>query len=106
VRVLFDQGTPVPLRTYLKKHAVGTVYELGWSVLQNGELLQRAEPEGFDVFVTTDQNLRYQQAWPGRKLAIAVLLATSWPRIEKHVANVVAQIELLQVGGYVEISIH
>lgn len=55
VQVLFDQGTPVPLRRYLVTHAVSTVFEKGWSTLQNGELLNRAEREGFEVLVTTDQ---------------------------------------------------
>ena len=61
MRVLFDQGTPVPLRRYLALHAVVTVFEKGWSTLQNGELLSTAEDEGFEVLVTTDQNLKYQQ---------------------------------------------
>jgi hypothetical protein len=82
MRVLFDQGTPAPLRTLLIKHNVSTLYELGWSQLQNGEPLNQAEATGFDVFVTTDQNLKYQQNLPDRKLAIAVLLAT--PRLTKY----------------------
>lgn len=105
MRVLFDQGTPVPLRTYLASHSVTTVYELGWSELKNGDLLGRAEESGYETFVTTDQNLRYQQNLPGRRLAIAVLMATSWPRIERNVADVVIQIDGLQQGGYLEIVI-
>ena len=61
VKVLFDQGTPVPLREFLSGHEVSTAYELGWSTLRNGELLAMAEARGFQVFVTTDTNLRYQQ---------------------------------------------
>jgi hypothetical protein len=57
MRVLFDQGTPVPLRRYLPHHSVTTVFEKGWSTLQNGELLLAAEQEAFEIFVTTDQNL-------------------------------------------------
>jgi hypothetical protein len=76
VRILFDQGTPVPLRTLLTQHSVLTAYELVWSQLQNGELLKQAEMAVYDAIVTTDQNLRYQQNLPGRKLAIAVLMAT------------------------------
>jgi hypothetical protein len=105
MRVLFDQGTPVPLRSLLTKHNVTTVHELGWSQLQNGELLKRAESSGYETLVTTDQNLRYQQTLPGRKLAIAILMATSWPRIERHAPHVVAQIDGLQVGSYAEIFI-
>jgi hypothetical protein len=61
MRILFDQGTPVPLRALLPGHVVATVYELGWSQLQNGELIRQAELAGYEAFVTTDQSLRYQQ---------------------------------------------
>jgi hypothetical protein len=61
VRILFDQGTPVPLRNHLPSHEVATAFELHWSTLTNGDLLLQAEAAGFDLLVTTDQNLRYQQ---------------------------------------------
>jgi hypothetical protein len=65
---------------------VSTAYELGWSTLKNGELLAAAECNGFDVFVTTDTNLAYQQNLSNRKIAIVVLSTTSWPRIQRSVA--------------------
>ena len=105
MRVLFDQGTPVPLRALLARHDVSTVYELGWSQLKNGDLLRQAEDAGYEVLVTTDQNLRYQQKLPGRKLAIAILKTTSWPRIEAHGPHVVASIDGLQTGDCVEIEV-
>jgi hypothetical protein len=71
MRVLFDQGTPAPLRHALAPHEVSTAFELGWSNLENGRLLREAEGR-FRVFVTTDQNLRYQQNLGGRQLAILV----------------------------------
>jgi len=58
VRVLFDQGTPVPLRQLLTRHDVSTAFERGWSRLKNGELLIAAESAGFAVLVTTDTNLK------------------------------------------------
>jgi len=64
MKILFDQGTPVPLRRSLSKHKVTTAFERGWGALRNGELLQAAEAEGFDALVTTDQNLQYQQNLP------------------------------------------
>ena len=76
MRVLFDQGTPVPLRQHLTGHQVETAFELGWSRLSNGELLAAAESR-FDVLVTTDRNLRHQQSLAGRKLAVLVLPTTS-----------------------------
>lgn len=89
MRILFDQGTPSPLRRLLRGHEVSTAYELGWSRLKNGELLDAAERDGYDVFVTTDSHLQDQQNLTGRRLAIVVLLSTSWPRIER-IAEVVA----------------
>ena len=68
MRVLFDQGTPVPLRRLLTQHDVTTAHEKGWSQLKNGELLDSAEKEGFVVLVTTDANLKYQQNLTSRKL--------------------------------------
>jgi predicted nuclease of predicted toxin-antitoxin system len=94
VRILFDQGTPVPLRKHLSAHQVVTIFELGWNHLKNGELLQKAEENGFSVLVTTDQNLRYQQNLAGRKIAIVVLTTTSWPRIERAVASVAKAVVL------------
>ena len=61
MKVLFDQGTPVPLRRELAGHTIDTVYEQGWSTLSNGRLLTIAEQAGYDLLITTDQNLRYQQ---------------------------------------------
>ena len=61
MKVLFDQGTPVPLRRYLPEHRVDTAFERGWSQLRNSALLDRAEKDGYELLITTDQNLRYQQ---------------------------------------------
>ena len=57
MRILFDQGTPVPLKNHLSAHRVETAFELGWSRLTNGELLASAEGR-FDVLITTDRNLK------------------------------------------------
>lgn len=81
MRVLFDQGTPAPLRHGLPLHTVETAFERGWSTLRNGELLQAAEAAGFEVMVTTDMNLQYQQNLTERRIALVVLNTTSWPRI-------------------------
>ena len=82
MRILFDQGTPAPLRHALAGHEVATAYECGWSTLKNGELLAAAELAGFEVLVMTDQNLRRQQDLSARRIAVVVLSTTSWPRIE------------------------
>jgi hypothetical protein len=78
MRVIFDQGTPVPIRPYLVGHSVRTTAQQGWDTLSNGDLLTVAEEAGFDVFLTTDKNLRYQQNLAGRKIAIVVLGRHYW----------------------------
>lgn len=105
MRVLFDQGTPDPLRQALLGHKVSTAYERGWSSLTNGELLDVAEREGYEVFVTTDSNLKYQQNLAGRQLAIVVLLSTSWPRIRRIADRVVQAIDSATAGSYEEIEV-
>ena len=104
MRVLFNQGTPVPLRRHLALHVVATVFEKGWSTLQNGELLSTAEYEGFEVLVTTDQSLKYQQNLKNRQIAVVVLMTTSWPRIERAVNRVVAALNSVKPGGYMEVE--
>ena len=79
MKILFDQGTPVPLRQYLADHVVDTAFERGWSDLHNGELLDRAESEGYQLLITTDQNLPYQQNLAARRLAVLILMSTSCP---------------------------
>jgi predicted nuclease of predicted toxin-antitoxin system len=104
MKLLFDQGTPVPLRNHLPNHVVETAYEKGWSNLKNGDLLTLAEAEGFDVLITTDQNLRYQQNLSGRRISVLVLLTTNWPRIKKDTAPVVQLIDNMHPGSYEEID--
>ncbi len=103
MKVLFDQGTPVPLRNHLLNHVVETAYEKGWGNLKNGDLLTQAEAEGFDALITTDQNLRHQQNLSGRRIGIVVLLTTNWPRIKKNIAPVIAALDNLHPGGYAEV---
>lgn len=74
---------------------------MGWSDLDNGRLLLAAEAQ-FDALVTTDHNLRYQQDLTNRKLAIVVLPFASSPKLEKHNQKIVATIETLQPGDYVD----
>jgi hypothetical protein len=90
VRILFDQGTPAPLRHALIGHTVETAFELGWAILQNGALIAAAEEAGFEVFVTTDKNLKYQQNLEARSISILVLSTTSWPRIQLALSDVVS----------------
>ena len=105
MRILFDQGTPVPLRRYLTEHEVATAAEMDWSQLTNGELLAAATEAGFEVLVTTDQNLRYQQNLKSRKIAVVVLMSASWPRISKQTVKVAEAINVLGTSDYIEVEI-
>lgn len=104
MKILFDQGTPVPLRSALGRHDVATAFERGWHTLQNGELLAAAEAAGFEAFVTTDKNIRYQQNRDGQHLAILVLPTTDWRRIRRHTDVVARAVEALQPSAYVELT--
>jgi predicted nuclease of predicted toxin-antitoxin system len=105
VRILFDQGTPAPLRRALADHSVDTAFERGWSTLENGEFIAAAESEAFEVLVTTDKNLRYQQNLAARSIAIVVLLTTSWPRIQRSLPQVVAAVGNAAPGSYIEVRV-
>ena len=104
MKILFDQGTPLPLRRHLRPHAVDSAAELGWARLQNGELLDRAQAGGYDAFVATDQQLRHQQRLEGRRLRVLVLMTTSWPRIRPRADQVRSRLELMVEGEYDEMS--
>ena len=88
MRILFDKGTPRPLRHRLFEHEVTTSVELGWDTLANGVLLDRAEAAGFEVLLTTDQSIRHQQNMSNRQIAVVVLMTTNWPRIARNAETV------------------
>lgn len=99
MRILFDQGTPIPLKHHLPGHEIQSAFELGWSKLTNGELLAAAEGR-FDVFVTTDRNLRYQQSLTARKLAILVLPTTNWPQLQSRTDAIATAVAEIQPGEH------
>ena len=105
MRVLFDQSTPVPIRPFLKGHAVRTAAQEGWDKLRNGELLAAAEAAGFDVFLTPDKNMRYQQNLEGRKIAIVVVGNPQWPVLRLHVERVVVAVNAATPGSYTEVDV-
>ncbi len=101
MRILFDKNVPVGARTFLAGHEVHTVVEMGWpDQLENGKLLEVAEQSGFDVMVTSDQNIRYQQNLTGRKLALVVLGSNIWPMVQKHGAAIGASVDAATPGSY------
>jgi predicted nuclease of predicted toxin-antitoxin system len=105
MRILFDNGTPAPLRQAFENHTVVEAIERGWDRLVNGELIAAAETEGFDVLLTTDKNIRYQQNLTGRKIAFVVLGNQQWPTLRGHVERVLKAVEAATPGSYYEVEI-
>ena len=105
MRILFDHSTPRKLRKYLLPHLVTTAAQVGWSRLENGLLLRAAEEGGFEVFVTADQNIYYQQSNVNRKIALVVLTSNYWPDVHAVRTEVRSVIEAAVPGSFVEVSV-
>ncbi len=105
MRVLFDNGTPRGVGPALLGHVVEEARAHGWDTLRNGDLLDAAEGAGFDVFVTTDRNIRYQQNLTGRNIAIVVLSVGRWRRIRLCLAEIAAAVDAAQPGSFQEVAI-
>ncbi len=95
----------MPIRAYLDRHEVRTASQQGWDTLKNGELLTAAEGAGFEVLLTTDKNLRYQQNLAVRKIAVVVLGVQQWPQLRPHVGRVVEAVNAAVLGSYIEVEI-
>lgn len=98
MRILFDHSTPAPLGRHLPGHEVKEAFELGWERLSNGELLAQAEKAGFELLITADKNIRYQQNLTNRKIALIVLGNAQWPILRRHVNRVVAVVSAATCG--------
>ena len=103
--ILFDNGTPAPLRYALQGHVVVEAIERGWDRLLNGELIAAAEAAGFELLLTTDKNMRYQQNLKGRKIAFVVIGNQQWPTLRRYVERVVAAVNAATPGSYAEVDI-
>jgi len=103
--ILFDQGTPVGDRRSLPRHTVKTAREQGWSTLLNVELLRAAEEAGFDVLLTTDTNLRYQQDLKGRRLAVIILGKNRGNLIRPMLTDIALAIVSAKPGTYSVVEI-
>ena len=105
MRVLFDNGTPRGVAAALADHIVEEARSRGWDTLENGELLDAAEAAGFDVLVTTDRNIRYQQNLTPRRLAIVVLGKGRWRLIRKRLPENAAAVAAARPGSFAEVEI-
>jgi hypothetical protein len=105
MRILFDNGVPRGVAAALSEHTVEEARSRGWDTLGNGELLDAAEADGFDVFVTTDRNIRYQQNLSRRKIAVVVLGSGRWRLIKNRLAEIGAAIDKAVAGTLIEVEI-
>src|SRR6266705_2168655 len=105
MRILFDHGTPSGIAGSLSGHEVTEAIERGWDKISNGELLKVAEAAGFDILLTTDKNIRYQQNLTGRQIAIVVLGNSTWRVVQRHLDRVTLAVNAATSGSYTEIDI-
>jgi len=106
VLILFDHGTPKGLARALSEHTVHTAQSKGWDALTNGELLDAAESAGFELLLTTDRRIKYQQNLQVRRIALVVLTGTTrWSRVRQHADRIAAAVASATPGTYSEVEI-
>jgi len=98
LKILLDENIPHNLLKHLPGHDVTTVAQKGWGGLKNGEVLKALERSGFEVFVTGDQGIGYQNTIVGRKFGIVALSTNSWPILRKSLLKVAAAVNAAQAG--------
>ena len=105
MRVLFDNGVPWAVARALPGHEVTYTRRIGWHELKNGELIRRAEMERYDLLLTTDKNIRYQQNLRNRKIALIVLTNPQWPQVRLYLGRIAAAVDAATQGSYLEVEI-
>jgi hypothetical protein len=105
MKVLFDNGTPKPIARSLTGHEIAYARRIGWHELENGELIEKAEEAGYEVLVTTDKNIRYQQNLSERKIALVVLGNSQWPVVRRYLDRIAAAVDACTPGSYLEVEI-
>jgi hypothetical protein len=103
--ILFDHSTPAPLAPFLTGHVVTRARDRGWDRLTNGDLLAAAEDAGFDVLLTADNSIKYQQNLSNRRIALVVLSSPQWPRVRSQIETIAAAVLSAQPGSYCEVNI-
>jgi hypothetical protein len=101
LRILFDKNVPVGVRRFLGSHEVRTFADMRWHPqLENGKLLKAAEEADFDVMITSDQNIQYQQNLSGRRLALVVLGSNIWPIVRDHATAIQTEVDAATPGSF------
>jgi hypothetical protein len=105
VLILLDNNVPRGVGRALTSHTVQEARDRGWATLKNGDLLNAAEDAGFQVLVTADLNIRYQQNLRQRKIAIVVLSQLRWSLVRRHLMAIAEAVHTAQTGSFVEVEI-
>jgi hypothetical protein len=105
MKILFDNGVPRPIAARLLGHEVSHARRIGWHQFGNGDLIRKAEAAGYDLLLSTDKNIRYQQNLSNRKIAILVLTQQQWPAVRLHLDRIVAAVNAVEPGSYSELEI-
>lgn len=101
MKIILDESTPQKLRLVIdKRHIVVTTWFQGWSGLKNGALLAAAEEADFELFITADQELSYQQNLTGRRMAIPVLSTNNWGVVKQQISKITAAINAATPGSF------
>lgn len=103
--ILLDHSVPQPLRAYLPAHTVHTAEQLGWDRLPDGQMMTLAEEGGYELLITCDKRLRYQQNLTGRNLSVLVLMYNNWQLIRTRVDAINAAINEMRPGELREVTI-
>ena len=105
MKILFDNGTPKPIAASLVGHEVSYARKMGWHELENGALIQQAEEAGYELLLSTDKNIRYQQNLTVRTIAIVVLGNSQWPVVKLYLDRIAAAVNAAKPGSYIEVDI-
>jgi hypothetical protein len=105
MKILFDNGTPRPIARCLIGHEVTYARRIGWHELENGERIRRAEEAGYDVLLSTDKNIQYQQNLSDRKIALVVLGNQQWPAVRLHLDRIAAVVNAATPGSFAQVDI-
>ena len=105
MKILFDNGAPKPIARCLAGHEITYARRIGWHELENGELIQMAEEAGYEVLLSTDKNIRYQQNLSGRKIALVILGNSQWPAVRLYLDRIAAAVNACTPGSYAEVEI-
>ena len=104
MKILLDECTPRLVKNRLPQFFIRTAQELGWAGIKNGKLLNLAEGQ-FDVLVSTDQNLPFQQNLTGKKLAVIILPSNKVPIVAQLISVIEQSLQVIQPGTFTKIKL-